>query len=550
MKVLVVDDDPSSRYLLESILRSGGHDVMSAQNGADALAQAKVTPPDLLITDILMPQVDGYQLARSWKADTQLSGIPLVFYTASYTDPADERFASTLGADAFWRKPMDARALLERVAEFAQRQGASASPARQPELADEAEILQEYSQRLVHKLEQKAVELERANAELRSAMEVLAEEVSVKASLIDQLNADVIERKRVEAELRRERDFTQQVIDVADIFICVLDEDYRIVLFSRGAEEMTGFSSAEMTGRPYVDVLVRPDFRERFSTALSLLGEKGAWHVQLPVLTKAGAVRFLDLTVSPTSGEGGEVVAVNIFGIDVTQARLLEELRTGFVANVSHELRTPLTAILGFTDVLSQMSSLQLAERGPDVIGKIRQSGERMKRLVEELLEVNTIQSEGSLPMAVRAVDLEQVVLEHAEIVPRTPDHRLVVEADPDIPEVRCDPERIGRVVENLVSNAVKYSPKGGPIHVYVGLDGTFASISVTDHGVGIAPEDLPRLFDRFTQGDMATRREFGGMGNGLFVADAIVRAHGGRIDVNSAKSRGTTFTVRIPIGA
>ncbi|MGB4592697.1 MAG: ATP-binding protein [Coriobacteriia bacterium] len=827
MRVLVVDDDPSSRYLLESIIRSGGHHVHSAADGQEALEIAARVRPEVAITDILMPRMDGYQLCREWKADPVLSSVPLVFYTASYTDLEDEQFAESLGADAFWRKPLDPSELLDRLQRIVAPLE-SGQAVRLPDVTPEVEILQEYNERLVHKLEEKALGLQATNEELRYAMDMLAEEIAVKTRLIADLDGDVAERKRVEAELRTERDFTRQVIEVPDLFICVLDSDRRIALFSAGAERITGFDAAEMIGRPFHEVLVE-DARRREAMAefnLQLQSDDRA-RLVVPARTKSGRSRDLDLTVSVTQGEGPLPISTNVFGLDVTQrrrteavetviatmnsaiaadtgladiiaqageaiadsfglalvswalsdeqgcfyapghagpvagsfegfdlsaldetfpllralaggepayarvgdpacplnetvagagiaevlavpltiedrargamaflafqpdtfddemttlldrmavrmsmrlalaenrerillqsaalesaadaiaivdetgviewgnpalaslsgtalenlvggrlssleadpdgsfaeawkangtvggwsgetvgvrvdgsryyeeltvshvrglggsrrfvvikrditeAKMLDQLRSSFVANVSHELRTPLTSIIGFADALSQVSSSQIAERGPELVRRIRQSASRMRDLVEELLEVTTIQAEAGLNVLKRPVDLEQIVREHAETVSRTTDHRLRITAYPDLPLVSCDPIRIGRVVENLVANAVKFSPSGGEVLVSIGTDEESAFIAVRDEGVGIAPEDVPRLFDRFSQVDMSSTREFGGIGLGLFVADEIVRAHGGTISVESNPRKGSTFIVRLPL--
>ncbi|MDP3629895.1 MAG: PAS domain S-box protein [Actinomycetota bacterium] len=831
MRVLVVDDDPSGRYLLESIVRSGGHEVLSAVNGEDALAVARGTKPDLIITDILMPKMDGYQLCRAWKSDEELQSIPLAFYTASYTDLADERFAGGLGADAFWRKPLDPTSMLQQIEQITGRPEGSVSAVRTPEMTDETEILQEYSERLVHKLEGKALDLENANVELRHAMEILAEEVSVKANLIAQLNSDVNERKRVEGELRKERDFTRQILDHADTFIVITDADGSILLFSRGAETSTGFALGEVLGMRYQDAFVAPWDKEIVERRRQdILASHGSSCHEVLIPTKSGAYRLLDVTTSVTFDAGGTVIGVNMFGIDITErrrsrvlesivreidslviagaskaellqmvcdrlisdigdrftgawagltvdgiavevsagapggsrhpdtrcqsdaaehncpmvtgqpallllatggpvtaclahaaeigctavyavpvvsegetvgsmtfflrdpallddqlrdviktvaanvgtaltlldsrergllqaaalesagdaiaiidkrgiitwanhafgtltgysdeeyvgmlvndlmsdatpaadyvtawaaaeagetwqgetvgcrkdgsryyetlsvarvlgrdesdpryimvkrdiseSRQLEQLRSGFVANVSHELRTPLTSILGFADVLSHLKPEALPERAPQVLGKIRENAGRMKQLVEELLEVTTMQEEG-IRILRRRVDLEQIVRTHADLVRRDSDHPLNIDVQGELPMVMCDSDRIGRVVENLVGNAVKFSPDGGPITILLSANDDQAIVAVRDTGVGIAPDAIPRLFDRFTQGDMSSTRAFGGVGIGLFVADQIIQAHGGTIQVESIVGKGTTFTIHLPI--
>ena len=831
MKVLVVDDDPAGRYLVRSIVVSRGHEALEACDGEEALRVALESPPDIVITDILMPKMDGYQLCRAWKSDPVLTGIPLVFYTASYTDPADERFAQSLGADGFWRKPTDPDVLLASIEELA---GVTAvSETRKPEMTDETEILQEYSSRLVNKLEEKAASLEKANSELRRAMEILGEEVAVKANLIAELNADVLERKRVEGELRRERDFTRQVVEYSDLFVAILDTSLRVVMFSHGAERVTGYAADQVIGKDYFELFVPPDEAELRHHRVETLGagQEEALFYEATLLTSSHKRRLMQFSTTATR-DAGSLTAYNVFAIDVTDNRRtesidhignlvdrplmstdtrgeimrmvcdeaamrfklplvlvglkredgtvrveansggeeyltpdpvrwdtadvvhpsalaitqgvsisrdiavaeddawaehygphgftnaiavpllvdgvaigamafytknpqvfdedmqrtlehltervavslavlegrdrirlqsaalesaadaiaitdaeqrvqwanpafatisgystdeivgmsmrslspdaetygrllglmdaarrgeperldvvgvrkdgsrffetvsvttvadsesglerfvwltqditdrmqLEQLKSSFVATVSHELRTPLTSIIGFTDLLAHMESEQLVQRGPDLLRKVRGHSIHMKQLVEELLEVSMMQSEG-LRLMVRPNDLEQIVRVHADAVERTPDHRLSIDVADDLPMLACDAERLGRAVANLVSNAVKYSPEGGPIDIKVGVQGDEAFISVSDKGVGLAPEELPRLFDRFTQGDMSSTRSFGGMGLGLFVADQIVKAHDGRIDVESKLGKGSTFTIRLPLG-
>jgi len=232
---------------------------------------------------------------------------------------------------------------------------------------------------------------------------------------------------------------------------------------------------------------------------------------------------------------------------DISESRQLEQLRSGFVANVSHELRTPLTSILGFADVLGHLKPEVLADRAPQVVGKIRENAGRMKQLVEELLEVTTMQEEG-IRILRREVDIEQVVRTHAELVKRDSDHPLKVDVEGDLPLIPADADRLGRVVENLVGNAIKYSPEGGPVMVILSATHDEVLVAIRDQGIGIAPEDVPRLFDRFTQADMSSTRAFGGVGIGLFVANQIVAAHGGRIGVESTPGKGSTFTIHLPI--
>lgn len=544
MRILVVDDDSSARQLVELILRSGGHQITTATDGVQALEIARHEPPELVISDILMPHMDGYQLCRLWKDDERLSQIPLAFYTASYVDPADERFASGLGADAFWRKPMEAGELLAAVDALI----GSPAQVRQPEYEDEAVVLQEYNARLVEKLEDKARNLEIANAELRETQEALAREVTVKTQLLEELAADVLVRQQAESDLRRERDFTRGVLEVADMFICILDAARRVTLFSTGAERITGMSAESVLGADAMDVLIPEGARSNLVSELASPSPGRVLRQELDVLTAAGDVRTIECAVMWGTDEDGQPAGWNIFGVDVTERRRLERLREEFVQIVSHELRTPLTSIAGFAQLLGQLPPDRLEEQAPVIVERLQENTDRMRVLVEELLEVNDIAARG-VSLSPRAIDLGDTVERAAQSVFRGHGHPLQIEIAPDMPRVLCDAESIGRVVTNLVDNAVKYSPEGGAIVVRVATEGDEAVIAVADEGIGISEGDRPSIFEPFRQADMSSTREFEGIGLGLYIVREIVSAHGGRIDVASEPGAGSTFTVRLPLG-
>jgi diguanylate cyclase (GGDEF)-like protein/PAS domain S-box-containing protein len=187
VRVLVVDDDEAGRYLLESILRANGYDVASAVDGIDALDKARQYTPDLIITDILMPRMDGYKLCVRVKNDPDLRCVPVLVYTASFGDPADQRFALSLGINAFMLKPQDPDAL---VAEVERLLASGVSGAVGPG-ADEPGMLKEYGERISHKLYEKLLEIEQKNSELNQAMLRLNAEVDAKSRLVSELSRAV-----------------------------------------------------------------------------------------------------------------------------------------------------------------------------------------------------------------------------------------------------------------------------------------------------------------------------------------------------------------------
>ncbi len=217
MHVLVCDDDEASRYLLTSILTGAGHTCTEAENGVDALEKAHASPPDIIVSDILMPGMDGYALAREWRADEILSTTPFVFYSANYTEPDDERFAQSLGVDRFLIKPMDPISLvreIEGVLDLAER---GELHLQMPDV-NESDLLREYNARLVSKLETQLSELRSANENLAATAETL---------------------RQTEQALSR-------VIYSSPVAILTLNPEGLVTLWNRAAEKIFGWSADEV----------------------------------------------------------------------------------------------------------------------------------------------------------------------------------------------------------------------------------------------------------------------------------------------------------------
>jgi signal transduction histidine kinase len=186
-RILIADDIAPNLYLLESILKGNGFEVTAARNGADALASAKSAPPDLIITDILMPVMDGFELCRQWKADERLRPIPLIFYTATYTDPGDEQFARSLGADRFIVKPQKPEIFMQEVRKVLEESLHRENAETARPIVNDRKILKEYNEVLFRKLEKKVMQLETEIA-MRKAAEQQREAVIKE---LEQKNAEL-----------------------------------------------------------------------------------------------------------------------------------------------------------------------------------------------------------------------------------------------------------------------------------------------------------------------------------------------------------------------
>ena len=181
-KLLIVDDDEQNLYMLQVLLQGYGYDVESATNGAEALEKARCDPPDMIISDILMPVMDGFSLCRKWKRDEHLKTIPFVFYTATYTDPKDEEFALNLGAERFIVKPVEPEAFMKILQEVLEAYHTGHLVAPREPVEEEEVFITEYNKALIRKLEDKMVQLEETNRALK---------------------CDIIKRKQAEEEIRK-----------------------------------------------------------------------------------------------------------------------------------------------------------------------------------------------------------------------------------------------------------------------------------------------------------------------------------------------------------
>jgi PAS domain S-box-containing protein len=542
IRILVVDDDEAGRYMLRTLLHGEGYDVLVAADGEEALQVARREVVDLVITDILMPRKDGYRLAREMKADGQLRATPFIFYTATYTDPADERFALDLGAERFVSKPAEPGELLDVVREVLEGlSGRSAAP-RQPRIADESDVLREYSERLVNKLEQKIVELGEANDGLHIATEALSEEIGVKSSLIQRLDADIESRERAEAELRGANEMLGAVIGASPLAVTVFEPGGDTTMWNAAAERTFGWSADEVLGRP--NPFVPPELVGEWPSIVSAcLGASRVEGISVAGVRKDGGRVQLQVWVSAVHAGEDAASRLLLVAQDITERAAVEKLKSDFLSMVSHELRTPLTGIIGYLDLLRGGKAMNDPAIGREFAARAREKAEELRELVDRLLEISSLHA-GAIELTVRRVDAGAMIrsIVDGSEVPDT--HRVSIETAGEALAVTCDPARVGRAFKSLLSNAVKYSPEGGPIEVAVRRLGDRVRISVADHGVGMEPDVLDSIFGMFTQHDMSSTRRFGGAGIGLYVAKQFVEAHGARLEVESVPGEGSTFTI------
>jgi PAS domain S-box-containing protein len=341
-------------------------------------------------------------------------------------------------------------------------------------------------------------------------------------------NAELYQRVAVERE--------QSVTILANIAegVVAVDRDGRVVLWNAAAEEITGMPASEALGRPPAQVLLRDLESESGGTGL----------VSIP---RAGEEVWLSLSEAvmrdPTGAVAGRIFAFR----DISAEHGVEQLKSDFVSTVSVELRTPLTSIYGFAQTLLRDDIAFTEEERRTFLEFIARESERLTDIVDALLNVARLDG-GGLALSLTPTDVNAIVSDVVSAAANgstNGDYRFIAEVDPDAVDAQADSGRLREVLEQLLSNAVKYSPEGGTITVSARRHGDQVELAVSDEGAGVAPIERERIFSKFYKaGDAHTR----GAGLGLFIAQGLVREMGGKIVLDSEEGRGSRFTFQLPL--
>ncbi len=321
-------------------------------------------------------------------------------------------------------------------------------------------------------------------------------------------------------------------------------EGVRYVFEFHVAEELNELSRE--LNYPPGETVLNPGFSALVESARLGRAESREWTyvrddgTQVPVL----------LSVTKRVNDAGETSGYLFVATDVTQSREVARLKDEFVGLISHELRTPLSSILGYLELLRDDEDNPLSEEQTRYLGVAERNAHRLLRLVGDLLFTAQVES-GKFPLDSHDVELDRIVRGAVESARPIADAAgiTLVEEVPDVPPiVYGDAIRLGQACDNLISNAIKFTPRGGTVTVSLRVDGAYAQIEVRDTGMGIAESELDKLYSRFFRASTATRNAVPGVGLGLTITKAIVTAHRGELDVESEEGVGTCFSVKLAL--
>lgn len=353
------------------------------------------------------------------------------------------------------------------------------------------------------------------------------------------------------SQVNHEKQRMNALLDSAADGILILNADHRIERYNPALARLLGVYEANFRGEDHSDVIKFARIREGLTLEQA---EAGGWpltahatlYVEGDLQRMNGVTLPVGITYAPLLSE--ENVLVNIIATvrDITRFREAEELKSTFISVVSHELKTPVALIKGYVGTLRREDARWDRAVVEDSLEVIEEEADRLTELIDNLLDATRLQS-GAIALNSSEVALDQLAQRIAErFKTQTEIHTLEVKFPADFPVILGDEDRLGQVLSNLVSNSIKYAPKGGEIKIKGQVRENQVVVCVSDQGPGIAASDLPFVFDRFYRADDATRTTKGA-GLGLYLSRAVIEAHNGRIWVDPSPGEGARICFSLP---
>ena len=353
---------------------------------------------------------------------------------------------------------------------------------------------------------------------------------------------DISEQKKLEQALRESEERMRIALKGAAITVYQQDRELRYTWIYN----MQAHTVEDIIGKTDADLIEAEE--AAYVTAIKrCVLETGQSYQEVVKATGIGGPRYFDLSVEPLHDGNGEIIGVTGTSRDVTEQVELEKRKDNFISIASHELRTPITVISGFTQLLVRHFAQQGMQEPISMLHKMDAQISRLVRLIDELLDASKIQA-GRLDYEEEPVDLDALVHETVEMLQASsPTHTFHINGATHT-TIQGDRDRLGQVLTNLITNAVKYSPQANSVDIFLSTSEKEALISFRDYGVGIATTHQKNIFDRFYRVHSSSNKTFKGLGMGLYISHDIVKRHGGDLTVESEEGKGSTFTISLPL--
>ncbi|MCK9420605.1 MAG: ATP-binding protein [Nitrospirae bacterium] len=559
-KILIVDDEDVNLRLLTQWLIPLGYDIEVALNGKEAVRKARDSRVDLIILDIMMPVMDGYEVCRILKVDPETKNIPIIMVTALH-DRESKLKGLSVSANDFLSKPIDQAELTIRVSNLLRIKAFDDFMLRHNQILEE--------------------EIGKRTAELSSAN--------------DQLKLELEERTRVEQTLDQLKNQYEMILQSAGEGIIGVDTNERITFVNPAAEQLLGYRGQELIGRSGHESWhnSNPDgtpYSEEDCPIVKAGREGAKYSGTDEVFWRRDGTSFpVEYTATPVK-KGDRLSGMVIIFRDITERKTLRDAeiskrtadlankaKSEFLANMSHELRTPLNSIIGFSEILQDELLGKLNEEQKEMVDNNLSSGMHLLSLINDILDLSKVEA-GMVEIELSRFLLKDTL--HASMAmlkEKAMKHRITLsldlKSDANI-EIEADERRLKQIMFNLLSNAVKFMADGGSVRVTARLmrdegrgtkdEGGAASIvpvseanghpssieiSVSDTGIGIKPGDMDKLFHEFSQLESVYTKTKDGTGLGLALTKKLVELHGGKIWAESEYGKGSRFLFVMPVG-
>ena len=557
VRILIVEDSPTQRAQLQHLLEQNTFNVSVAENGKAALVMVEREIPDLVISDIVMPEMNGFDFCRQFKSVENRNHIPVILLT-SLSNPEDVLEGLACGADNFITKPFKPGILIAQIhSALANKRKTQDERVR---ISTEISFMgrnrlvtAEYQQMLTLLLSTYEAAVLR-NDELANAQEDLR--------VINEQLEELVEQRTLALKQSEEK-YLDLYDNAPSMFMSVEPHGGRVVECNVTLLEHTGFTRAEVIGQHFTE-RYHPDSLQQVEEDFRLFLRTGmVSNSEIGLRTKTGGKLTVLCNSTAVRGERGEILASRTVLQDISNLKkILEELRqsmekaeesdrlkSAFLANMSHEIRTPMNGILGFTQLLKD-PDLDSHTR-EDFIKHIDRSTNRLLNIITDIVNISRIESgvdaleKSEIDLILLFNETETLFQPQAQICDL--DMTLHCNISPADSKVITDTGKLKQIVNNLISNAIKFTEKGS-VEVRASIEHDILHFSVKDTGIGIDPKMHQVIFDRFRQVEMGHSRKYEGAGLGLSIARSYAGLLKGEIRVESAIGGGSTFTLLLPI--
>ncbi len=507
--ILVIDDTPENLALLSQMLTEKGYKVRSVTKGSTALRGAKAVPPELILLDVKMPEMNGYEVCQRLKADERTRHIPVIFISA-LGDVFDKVKAFQAGGVDYITKPFQVEEVLARL-----------------DTHLTIRNLQIKLQQQNIQLSQEIAERTAAEDKFAKAFRACPNPIAIAAAPTEGLAAAPTEGLAAAPTEGLATYQEGQVLEVNKSFLL-----------------MSAYQEAEVIGQN-INQFYSPATAEQYHQALQKCQSQGfVRNQELEFQTKSGQIKTVLLSLELID-LGGTPCTLQIMN-DITERKRLEN---EFISLVSHELRTPMTSTIGALDLLNSGQLGALSDRSQKILNIAIRNSERLIRLVNDILDLERMKS-GKITIEPVPCNLQTLLVQATETMQAMAEKAQVeLILEPCTVSMRLDPDRMLQTFTNLLSNGIKFTEPGGTVKLTANLvSGDRCHIVVADTGRGIPADKLESIFERFHQVDASDSRSKGGTGLGLAICRHIIERHQGKIWVESILGTGSIFHIDLPV--